>query len=240
METRVELAVAVKAGDIAQNWDLLLSQWNKKSCERMVAEIGNEEQDLVYEQRLHKTGQVLKHEAKGWFDVLTTTGLGYLKKGDIEAYVVMVEGGRNHVGRLEGCKFVVELVQGGKSITKKEPVILEDELEITYKRHPQTNRVMTDKFGNKLILRDPTTMRKMITIKKTAIEKLKEYFAQFDVVQESVAFVSEEAQIKLDAKEQEIAKLKDELKQLKSKKKPGPKPQPKKELTSGTESVEKV
>ena len=107
--------------------EFLKKNWSYDRSDRVIAEIGNQEQEMETLTVIRKR-EVIK-KIRGWKNILIATALGYWKDGKgMEAYVVMYDGGRNPAGEMEGVKLAIELHREGKRVNR-EAILLADRYE---------------------------------------------------------------------------------------------------------------
>jgi len=129
-----KLRTLVEGGLIKEGIERMLRTWNSERGERIFADIGNDSQ--LYEHTTRRGVRELIVKVTGWKRVMEITGLGKWTNGELEVYVIMVDGGRNHVGDMESVKLVAGVYKDGESVTGTKPLIIED-----------TSRVEDDGMG---------------------------------------------------------------------------------------------
>ncbi len=129
MQDPNEVRRELESGKVRECFEYIMNEWPAEAGLRVVAEIGNEGQKWEYITQRGNRDIVVRRV--GWRLILGDSGLGKWREegGEMEAYIVMVDGGRNAVNALEGVKFIVGIYCGEKSITGEKPLVVADEIE---------------------------------------------------------------------------------------------------------------
>ena len=184
MENSNELRSEAVKGNVREGFELLKREWAPEVGERIVAEVGKDQEATF---KVDMKGREVEIKRKGWKDILAATGLGHWEGDGLEAFILMVDGGRNAVGKMEGVTLAVELVKDGVKVgnlvVRDDEVMTFDgkenpELEVlvkqleeftTLKYHPNDARVETVK--RKMSQLPGWTERRRKTV-KSAFDKL--------------------------------------------------------------------
>ena len=148
MENRNEVRESLANGEFAEVMAFMKIGWPEERGERVLAEIGNDDQVWEY-MELRKGKHELKRVKRGWREVLCATGYGEYVGPDFEAKVVMIDGGRTPIGKMMGLRFRVGIYKDGVLVKNE---LIEDVIEST--RPLNIKRVMRVKTSALDLLED--------------------------------------------------------------------------------------
>jgi len=128
MDRPNEIRAAIEGGKFKDALEYLRKNWSHERGERVVAQVGNDVQEMEYE--WSRFGKSVSIKRRGWRDILVTTGIGeYEGRDGLRAIVIMTDGGRDETNRLVGLRFYVSVYSGEESVTGDSPIMVEDDIE---------------------------------------------------------------------------------------------------------------
>lgn len=177
-----DIKVALMNGEVRECFRYIQRVWPKQLGERAVAifpaEGVEDKQEWSWKRKL-KNGNEEVYNYHGWEDIFYASGLMKYKKGDLEVYCVLAEGGRNHVGDMEDVKIVCGVYRHDALLG--EPLVFEDEYNVSYSGDAGVSN--TDHEGRPLDKAKGSRKIKVLKENFRAIDKLKRALPKIKVVE---------------------------------------------------------
>ena len=162
-----------------ERWEKMLGQWPLEKGERVVADLFNEGQEMVYMAEVrHRQVEVRK---RGWREILASTGMGVYRRDSLECKVLMLSGGRGGSGKMENVRFLVGVWDGGK-VGEFE---VSDDVVMTFDGDERPGVEAILRRGERLPRGSDSWIKRSERVKVSAFDKLEKVLKELEVVEKT-------------------------------------------------------